>query len=180
MIELFVKLLAVHDALTKALFPHAFGGAIALAYCTEEPRGTRDLDLNVFVPSERADEVLAVLPEGVVVTGADVETVKRDGQTRLWWGKVPVDIFLNNHPFHDEVAHGVRWVELGDRMIPVLDCAALIVFKALFNRTKDWSDIEAIASATPEDIQTANSLLTEMLGEDDPTLSRLTNLVRIA
>lgn len=177
MTELFVKLLALHDALTEALFPHAFGGAVALAYCTEEPRGTRDLDLNVFIPSERADEVLAVLPDGVVVTAADVETVERDGQTRLWWGGTPIDIFLNNHPFHDVVARDIRWVDLGDRAIPVLDCAALIVFKALFNRTRDWSDIEAMATATPEDVHQAHARLAEMLGEDDSTAARLIGLV---
>lgn len=48
------RLLAVHDALDAAELPHAFGGAIALAYCTEEPRGTRDLDVNVFVDPTRA------------------------------------------------------------------------------------------------------------------------------
>src|SRR5262249_41808856 len=39
------RLIAIHDSLDAAGVPHAFGGAIALAYCTEEPRGTRDLDV---------------------------------------------------------------------------------------------------------------------------------------
>jgi hypothetical protein len=43
------RLLAVHAALDDAGLPHAFGGAIALAYCTLEPRGTRDIDVNVFI-----------------------------------------------------------------------------------------------------------------------------------
>ncbi len=30
------RLLAIHDALSSARVPHAFGGAIALAYCTIE------------------------------------------------------------------------------------------------------------------------------------------------
>lgn len=47
------RLLAVHDALADARLPHAIGGAIALGYCTEEPRGTRDLDVNVFVAQRR-------------------------------------------------------------------------------------------------------------------------------
>ena len=47
------RLLAVHDALDGAGMPHAIGGAIALGYCVVEPRGTRDLDVNVFVPQER-------------------------------------------------------------------------------------------------------------------------------
>jgi hypothetical protein len=48
------RLLEVHAALSEAKLAHAFGGAIALAYCTEEPRGTRDLDVNVFVSPQRS------------------------------------------------------------------------------------------------------------------------------
>ncbi len=51
------RLIGVDTALREAAIPHAFGGAIALAYCTEEPRGTRDLDVNIFMEPGRADEV---------------------------------------------------------------------------------------------------------------------------
>ncbi len=46
MTTLVEKVLALSEALTAADVPHAFGGAIALAYCTEDPRGTRDVDVN--------------------------------------------------------------------------------------------------------------------------------------
>ena len=39
--------------------------------------------------------------------------------------------------------------------MPVLDCASLVIFKAFFDRTKDWADIEAVAVATPEDVEAA-------------------------
>jgi hypothetical protein len=54
------RLLAVHEALDQAELPHAFGGAIALGYCVVEPRGTRDLDVNVFLPQERFPEQRAL------------------------------------------------------------------------------------------------------------------------
>ena len=54
MSELVEKLFAIHDSLTEASIAHAFGGAIALAYCVEEPRGTRDLDVNIFVDAAKA------------------------------------------------------------------------------------------------------------------------------
>ena len=41
-------------------FPHAFGGALALAYYAE-PRATIDIDLNVFVPADRFPDVAAPL-----------------------------------------------------------------------------------------------------------------------
>lgn len=56
------RILAVADALDDGNFPWAFGGAFALAYATAEPRGTRDIDVNVFVEGSRADRVSAMLP----------------------------------------------------------------------------------------------------------------------
>lgn len=177
MSELVEKLFAIHDALTEAGIAHAFGGAIALAYCVEEPRGTRDLDVNIFVDASRAESVLASLPGGVRVQKKDVAKVRRDGQARLWWGGVPVDVFLNNVPLHEAVASSVVWVRLEDRDIPVLDCASLVIFKAFFDRTKDWADIEAISLATPEDIEDAAATIADLVGESDPAVEKLKALV---
>lgn len=171
------KLSAIHDALTAASLPHAFGGAIALAYCVEEPRGTRDLDVNVFADAAKAGSVMARLPDRVAVSPADVAAVVRDGQTRLWWDDTPVDLFLNNLPLHRAVAAGVVWVPLAGREIPVLDCASLTIFKAFFDRTKDWADLEAIAIATPEDIEGAAATIADLVGEDDLAHRRLKALL---
>jgi hypothetical protein len=173
---LVTKLFAIHDSLTAAALGHAFGGAIALAYCTEEPRGTRDLDLNIFTDASRAQTALAALPQGVSVSKRDVDRVVREGQTRLWWDDTPIDVFFNNHPFHDAVAGGVTWVPLQGREIPVIDCAALVVFKALFNRTRDWADIEAVAEQSPRQLDAAAITIQEMLGPDDPIYRRLASL----
>lgn len=177
MSELVDKLFTIHYSLTAAGLPHAFGGAIALAYCTEEPRGTRDLDVNIFADASRAEAVLAGLPKQVKVDAGDVATVVRDGQTRLWWEDTPVDVFLNNVPLHEAVAAGVVWVPLAGRDVPVLDCASLAIFKAFFDRTKDWADLEAIAVATPEDIEGAAATIADLVGEGDPAVVKLRALV---
>jgi len=174
--ELVEKLLAIHRALKAHSLPHAFGGAIALAYCVEEPRGTRDLDVNIFVDASDAARALEALPDGVRVSKQDVETVKRQGQTRLFWDGVPVDVFLNNLPLHEEVANGALWVPLGKEQIPVLDCASLVVFKALFNRGRDWGDIEEVAAATPQDVDAAAKTVATLVGEDDPSYRRLAKI----
>src|SRR6185437_13595300 len=116
--ELGDRLLAVHHALDAARIPHAIGGAIALAYCTLEPRGTRDLDVNVFTGPERAKDVFAALPEGVQFSGLSLEQAERDGQVRLRWGDMPVDLFLSVLPFHDHVAAHVRLVPFEGHAIP--------------------------------------------------------------
>ena len=173
MSELVEKLFTIHDSLTEAALPHAFGGAIALAYCTEEPRGTRDLDVNIFADASKAEAVLGRLPGAVTVRAEDVAAVVRDGQARLWWEEIPVDVFLNDLPLHEAVAAGVVWVPLAGREIPVLDCASLTIFKAMFDRTKDWADIEAIAIATPEDIEAAAATIADLVGADDPAYRKL-------
>lgn len=173
MSELVEKLFSIHDSLTEAGLAHAFGGAIALAYCVEEPRGTRDLDVNIFVDASEAESVLGSLPRGVRVRKKDIAKVRRDGQARLDWDDTPIDVFLNNVPLHDAVAGSVVWVVLEGRDIPVLDCASLVIFKAFFDRTKDWADIEAIAIATPEDIEGAAATIADLIGEDDPAVAKL-------
>jgi hypothetical protein len=177
MSELVEKLFAIHDSLTEAGVAHAFGGAIALAYCVEEPRGTRDLDVNIFVDASKAEAILASLPKGVRIRKRDIAKVKRDGQARLDWEGTPIDVFLSNVPLHDAVAAAVAWVPLAGRDVPVLDCASLAIFKAFFDRTKDWADLEAIAQATPEDIDAAATTIAELVGPDDPAVGRLESLI---
>lgn len=170
------RLLHVHDALSQAGLPHAFGGAIALAYCTQEPRGTRDLDVNVFVEPVRAGEVFAALPDVVKVTDASVATAERDGQVRVWWDDTPIDIFLDVHRFHAEVADSVRLVVFEGREIPVVGCTALAVFKALIGRTKDWGDIEEMAGAGTLDFPHALAWVARLLGSESPAARRLASL----
>jgi len=170
------RLLAVHGTLDAAGVPHAFGGAIALAYCTQEPRGTRDLDINVFTEPMRAGEVFAALPPEVVVSDGDVATAVRDGQVRLWWGETPLDFFFDVDEFHHEIAAAVRLVPFLDHRIPVLGCTALVVFKALYNRTKDWADIEAMLEVGTVDRDEALRWMNRLLGRDDPATARLAAL----
>jgi len=170
------RLLAVHDSLTKYGLPHAFGGAIALGYCTFEPRGTRDLDVNVFVPPDRAGDVLDALPDSVTVTATNLEQLTREGQVRVWWEDTPIDLFLDVLSFHREVAKSVRHVSFADRTIPVLGCTALAVFKAMFDRTRDWADIEAMVEVSAIDFDEAVHWTQKMDGPDSARARRLMSL----
>lgn len=177
MSELIDKLFEIHDALEDRSLPHAFGGAIALAYCVEEPRGTRDLDVNVFCDASDAKKVLEALPGGMETPPEKAEEIERVGQARLFWDGVPIDVFLNNLPLHEEVASSVVWVPLRDRQVPILDCASLVLFKSFFDRTKDWGDIEAVVLATPDDAKKAARTLADLVGEDDPSYRRLDRIL---
>ena len=113
------KLLALHGALTEAALAHAFGGALALAWCTQQARGTIDIDVNVFVPVDQLDDLLAALPTPIDVTDADALLLRRDGQARLWWDTTPVDVFLNTTGFHDEASRPDPLGALRRRVAPV-------------------------------------------------------------
>lgn len=168
----------LHHALDVAGIPHAFGGALALAWCTGRARGTIDVDLNAFVPTEQADAVVAALPDGVTVRPADRDLLTRDGQARLWWGKTPLDLFLNTTEFHTEAAGRVRREPFLGEMLPFLGCSDLAVFKAFFDRSKDWVDLEEMANAGSLDATSVLGTLTLYLGGDDHRVERLRLLVR--
>lgn len=177
MSPLIAKLLAVHAAFEEAEIPHAVGGAIALAFATRDPRGTRDLDLNVFLKPDQAARVLAALPAGIEWSDADVEEIQRTGQVRLWWDDTPVDLFFNNLPLHEDVARGRVIVPLAGEQIPILDAGSLVIFKAMFDRPKDWVDIEEILVHDRGAVIDALERITSLIGAEDPISLRLKALL---
>ena len=169
-------MLVIHERLSGAGLDHAFGGALALAWCTEQARGTIDLDLNVFVGPERTDEVLAAVAPGVVADPEARSLLLSEGQARLLWGSTPVDLFLNTTEFHKAVSARVRWEPFAGVDLPFLACQDLAVFKALFNRTRDWADLEAMREAGTLDVPTVIGVLATALGGDDERIARLRSL----
>jgi hypothetical protein len=172
------RIVELNRALTAERIPHAFGGAVALAYWTLEPRGTRDIDVNVFVPAAESGPALEALPAGVAIPEGTAERIARDGQIRLWWDEAPVDLFFKNVPVHDEAALHTRTVPFAGTEIPILGPVELAVFKAMFDRTRDWADIEAMVAAETLDLEAVRATLTTMLESDDERLARLDEAVR--
>jgi hypothetical protein len=172
------RLVALHRALARADVPHAFGGAIALAYWTLDPRGTSDIDVNVFLPAEQPGKALAALPEGVEQPPGTADAIARDGQIRLWWEDTPIDLFFDYDPVHEEAARNRRLVPFEGERIPVLGPDELAVFKVMFDRTRDWADLEAMAERGTLDIRAVSERLERLVGPDDARLVRLGELGR--
>ena len=159
---------------------HAFGGALALAFCTDDPRGTADIDVNVFVGESVAEWILGALPLGVTWSPADIATIERDGQARLWWDGTPVDVFFGYAPFHWEAAERIREVPFRSATIPVLDCTDLAVFKAFFARSKDFADIEAMMRAGTLDVVRVEDTIARLLGAEGDQARRLRQAIEDA
>lgn len=172
------RVLELHRALRTRRIPHAFGGAIALAYATLDPRGTSDIDVNVFVAAVAAERALAALPDGIDRPPGTTEAVARDGQIRLWWDETPVDLFFDYEPIHEQAARHRRSVPFEGTRIPILGPVELAVFKALFARTRDWADIEAMAAAGTLDLDAVRDALGELLDPGDERLARLEEAAR--
>lgn len=170
------KIVELHQHLQAGDIPHAFGGALALAWCTKRARGTIDIDVNLFVPVEQLDRAVSALPQAVAVSDEDRTILKRDGQARLWWDATPVDVFFNTTDFHEAAAGRARWEDFAGHRLPFLACADLAVFKAFFDRTKDWADLEEMANAATLDFTHVFGVLVDYLGADDPRIERVRRL----
>jgi hypothetical protein len=170
------RVVALHEALAEV--PHAFGGALALAYYAE-PRATVDIDVNVFVPAERFDDVAAPLRGlGVTIDDQAEVLVARDGQARVWWDATPVDLFFAYDAFHHAAARARRSVPFADGEIPILAPEHLMVCKAVFNRAKDWVDLDAMrALGQPADGAEVLRWVARIAGDEDPRYERIVALL---
>jgi Nucleotidyl transferase AbiEii toxin, Type IV TA system len=171
------RILALDAALEQ--IPHAFGGALALAYYAE-PRATVDIDLNLFVTPDRFPEVARSLAAlGVEADDPAVgEIVRRDSQARVMWGDTPVDLFFAYDAFHDAAARTIRAVPFAESSIPILAPEHLVVCKAVFSRPQDWVDIDAILSTdTVLDAAEVLRWVGRIAGDTDPRYERVAALL---
>jgi hypothetical protein len=170
------KVLALDAALATA--PHAFGGALALAYYAE-PRGTVDIDLNIFVPMSEADQAIEPLAAlGIKASRAQLEQARRDGQVRLHWDDTPVDLFFSYDAFHDAAATKIRRVPFASATIPILAAEHLTVCKVVFDRPKDWVDIAAMREAgTQLDALEVLRWVERIVGDTDSRYARIVGVL---
>ena len=136
------KIVSLHEMLDSARVPHQFGGAIALIWY-RNPRATTDIDINLTLPPAAAEPILEMLTRlGVTVTPEDRAAIALDGQARLDWEGSYLDVFFATMDLHLEMAERSRLVHFGPVDIPILSPEHLIACKAVYNRPKDWLDIE--------------------------------------
>lgn len=180
----FVELIvAVHDHLEVAGISHAFGGALALGYVAE-PRGTVDIDVNVFVPPEQMDAIgqslraVGFLAPAIGADAPPVAGIRFTHDTEPF----PLDVFPSLDERYAEVETRVVRHPFGraDDVLPFLSAEDLCVFKLAFNRPKDWVDLAAIAQARPDlDVELIEELVVALRSPTMyPRVARLRSLLR--
>jgi hypothetical protein len=125
--------------------------------------------------------VQELTPLGVDSSNLDPDALERDGQCRLWWGDNAIDLFFSYDPIHREMRKEARRVPFAGITVPILGPEHLAVCKAMFDRRKDWLDIEQmLIGADGLDVGEIERWLVKMVGDEDPRLRRLERLTTVA
>jgi hypothetical protein len=180
----FVDLIvAVHDRLDEGGLAHAFGGALALGYVAT-PRGTVDIDVNVFIEAaDLARVVTAVEPLGYRPGEGGADTAAFGGvRFEHSADPFPLDVFPSLDERYSEVERRVVRHPFGRRgdVLPFLSAEDLCVFKLSFGRPQDWVDLQAIAVARPSlDVEYVEQQLVGLRGPTMyPRVARLRGFLR--
>jgi hypothetical protein len=177
------RVVTLHQALTSRSVTHAFGGALSLAYHAE-PRGTVEIDLNVFLPPTEATAVI----EGLRPIGIEAPPQRTEGMIpvaglRCPWEDTHVDLFFSYDPeFFESVRSRIERHAFEDSRhqlhdLPFLSAEDLCVFKITFDRQKDWADIEAMLAEDSLDEPYVQTWLLHLRGDHErPKIRRFLNL----
>jgi hypothetical protein len=164
------KIIRITQALDNADCPYAFGGAIALAYYAA-PRGTENIDLNLFVSPDEVTKPLAHLERlGIHSTG--LPPAGDEEQLELHWDHTPIHVFLSYDPFHESCRTRSRRAPFSDGSISILSGEDIAIFKTIYDREKDRTDVREILLSMSErlDIDYVLLWLTRILGDTDPRI----------
>jgi len=167
--------------LEDAAIPYAVGGAVAYGYWGA-PRGTQDLDLNIFLAAEDAGPAVDLL----IASGAQLDrsralaTARERGDARGHYGDMPVDIFFLSIPLHESAAQRTVAVHLLGHSVRILSAEDLVIFKLLFFRGKDIVDIERVLAVRGAELDRdyVGRWLIDCVGTDDLRVARWEELCR--
>ena len=150
------RIVAVHRSFDAAEIPHAFGGAIALAYHTARPRATSDIDINVALPGMDAERVFRSMPPQVKRTGQLIRVAQARDEVRLRWMRSgSINLFFARDDYDRLVEERKEIQRFAGTSIPVISATDLTVLKTLSNRAQDWVDIAEMLKAGTVDVSEA-------------------------
>lgn len=157
-------------ALEVAGIPYAIGGAIALG-AWSDPRGTYDVDVNLFVDHDGIEAALNVLSAaGVAIDRAAARRADEAGDVLVgYYGALRIDLFTPSIPFAWEAMTTRRRLMGPSGEAYYLSPEATAIFKLLFFRAKDLVDLEKLVVVQGRYLDHAyvRRWIVEMMGAED-------------
>ena len=141
--------LDIGNLLDSQNISYAIGGDLARAMYSI-PRNIQDGDINIFIHISKMKCILELLNDkhsitdqyGVKVPLQQLLDLNR-GLIRFWWKNIKVELFTNSLPkFSHEAMKTKVNHEINGQNAFFLSPEALILFKILLGRNKDWVDID--------------------------------------
>ena len=168
-------------ALDQADVPYAIGGALAFGLWGD-PRGTHDVDINLFIDHDALDGALDVLESaGVELDRQAAHEADRRGDVIIGWHSgLRVDFFTPSIPFSWEAMQKTVRVESALGEAAYLSAESIAVFKLMFFRPKDLLDVEKLIEVQGKSLDLAyiRDWIVEMMGEVDERTVALDKLIR--
>lgn len=150
-------ILWLEDLFDRLGLDRSYGGAIAYNFYGP-PRLTQDVDVLVLLPDLKIPSFVEALATEGCLHGEDephapalravLDDLRGSGRMAVFhcFG-VRVEVFVPWHPFHRAVLARSPERDLEGRRIRIHAAEDLIVFKKIFDRPKDLTDIRAILLA---------------------------------
>ena len=170
-----------------ANIPYAIGGALACGVWSV-PRGTMDVDMNVFVLRDSTSSIRDVLDllenNGVLFCDKNHELISketclttiRDGSDlNGMLGLTRLDIFFSNGSPADLTLlakERCESIDIGTEKISFLSAESIAIFKLLWKRSKDVGDLEKLfcTQRSTMDFKYIEQILLHQVHEDDESL----------
>jgi hypothetical protein len=154
---------------------YALGGAIALGYWGR-PRGTLDVDVTIYLSPDKPSECVRVLQQlgcDLVATKAH-HSVAEYGFCQVEYAGFRVDVFLPTIPFYEAARTRRKEVKMEDQSVYIWDAETLCVFKMMFFRDKDSTDLKQILRVQGSNFNRdwVRDHLVHIYGQQDPRISR--------
>lgn len=164
------------DCLEDAGVCYALGGALAYGFWGP-PRGTLDVDLDVFEVADRLEVVFqALVASGVTVDEVEARlSVDERGDFRGSFQGMRVDVFVAFNAYHEAVRERRVQRQILGRPMWILSAEDTIIFKVLFDRGKDWIDLERLIALRKSSLDRdyIRGWLRQWVDSDDGRLARL-------
>jgi len=167
-------------ALDANNIPYAIGGAHAFGIWGD-PRGTYDVDINLFVNHDELDHALDVIEaEDVELDREAARAADQSGDVIVGWhGDMRVDLFTPSIPFAWEAMEKAVRIRGPHGEAAFLSAESIAIFKLLFFRPKDLLDVEKLIEVQGNalDVGYIRSWIVDMMSEDDERTQALDQIL---